>query len=42
MGLDEVHVPVFRQEGHQLVVGPEIEENDLVLTVKHMVTPLWR
>lgn len=41
MGLDEVHVSVFGQEGHQLVIGPEIEENDLVLTGKHMVRPRW-
>lgn len=26
--LDEVHVPVFGQEGHQLVIGPEMEAND--------------
>lgn len=25
VGLDEVHVSVFREEGHQLVIGPEIE-----------------
>lgn len=38
MGLDEVQVSVFRQEGHQLVVGPEMEENYLLLTGKHMET----
>lgn len=38
MGLDEVQVSVFRQEGHQLVIGPEMEENYLLLTGKHMVT----
>lgn len=38
MGLYEVQVSVLRQEGHQLVVGPEMEENDLLLTGKHMVT----
>lgn len=32
--LNEVHVSVFGQEGHQLVIGPEMEENDLVLTEK--------
>lgn len=37
MGLDEVHVSVFGQEGHQLVIGPEMEENHLLLTGKHMV-----
>lgn len=26
--LDEVHVSVFGQEGHQLVIGPEMEEKD--------------
>lgn len=26
--LDEVHLPVFGQEAHQLVVGPEMEKND--------------
>lgn len=33
MGLDEVHVSVFGQEGHQLVIGPETQ-NDLVLIGK--------
>lgn len=28
MRLDEVHVSVFGQEGHQLVIGPEREAND--------------
>lgn len=28
--LDEVHVSVFGQEGHQLVVGPEMEGKDWV------------
>lgn len=40
--LDEVHVSVFGQEGHQLVIGPEMEEKDLLLTGKHMVRPSWR
>lgn len=30
MRLDEVHVSVFRQEGHQLVIGPETEESNLL------------
>lgn len=30
MRLDEVHVSVFRQEGHQLVIGPEMEEYNLL------------
>lgn len=42
MGLDEVHVSVFGQEGHQLVIGPEMEENYLLLTWKHMVRPSWK
>lgn len=42
MGLDEVHVSVFRQEGHQLVIGPEMEGYDLLLTGKHMARPSWR
>lgn len=36
MGLDEVQVSVLGQEGHQLVIGPEREQNDLRLTRKHM------
>lgn len=30
MGLDEVHVSVFGQEGHQMAIGPGMEENDLL------------
>lgn len=40
--LNEVHVSVFGQEGHQLVIGPETEENDLVLTGKHITRASWR
>lgn len=32
--LDEVHVSVFGQEGHQLVVGPETEEQGLTVDWK--------
>lgn len=28
MGLDKVHLSVLGQEGHQLVIGPEMEESD--------------
>lgn len=38
VGLDEVQVSVFGQEGHQLVIGPKMEENYLLFTGKHMVT----
>ena len=33
MGLNEVHISVFGQESHQLVVVSKMEENDLLLTV---------
>lgn len=42
VGLDEVHVSVFGQEGHQLVIGPEMEENYLHYTRKHMASASWR
>jgi len=31
VGLDEVHVSVLGQEGHQLVVGPETQKEENVL-----------
>lgn len=36
MGLDEVHVSVFGQEGHQLVISPEMEN------FLHMVSLSWK
>lgn len=37
--LDEVHVSVLGQEGHQLVIGPEMEGKHSVWTGRHMVRP---
>lgn len=36
MGLNEIHVSVFGQEGHQLVVGPKNERKRFTFDCEHL------